>query len=736
MARVEYKSTPGGWWYDRKGNAREGVTITHIGAAPFAAATGGTPYAGALVTNIDGELPGWLDPGGYTSLDARTGKSVTFTVPDADQITRLDSLEGSGPLADTTDATMDDAVSIAVPGRKLRRIPIADKAEYDLREFYSGSSQPADVLGHIQDGLRKTKVGGGTLVIPDSEEPWDLGAPLTTVHNARMRGFGPVRFNERSGYVHGTGFTNWPVLPNSLGESVLRIASGVNGPIMMNDYANANGERGPLRGDGVYVPLFSAYGLVFDHNGPGNPTADVAIDVRDAFSFHLSFCRLMRPRGAGIRYRNCNACDSEKLSAIGTRENVANGTGDIASSTTILNASGTWAKGDLIAGAGIPSEAYLTAVAGSTLTLSAAATQTATGRALTKPTYLATSLLLLEDTTTDCEHLGIDMHAAQNIVVIDSAYMCRVSGLAGYAIGGYDLHLKKTLASDTFDNRTDLRLDHATKHNARIDTGCRDNDIGVHTFSPGLFGTAPDADGGFVAVYCDGNHNTIHGSAVKGHGTAATMSAVLAYGPNAENNNGKGMSGGSDMTPLTRHTSYRPVSTFAPGKVFTNSGPEPEPFFISAKQFEAADGTAPAMANFNGTLHRVLAFADGATESAVAYITIPYGCNALAFRVDCVNLNPAVSGGARIQLGYADTPVVGGNTPGADETAQVATMTIGANSQNVATLFGPGGMTFAPVVSPGDPVSIRFKRLGADAADTLAAPLGLRGIRVEPLRIA
>lgn len=80
MARVQYKSTPGGIIVRRNGDAREGVTITHAGTAPFADATSATLYEGPLTTNIDGEVPGWLDPGIYTTTDPSTGKSVTFEV--------------------------------------------------------------------------------------------------------------------------------------------------------------------------------------------------------------------------------------------------------------------------------------------------------------------------------------------------------------------------------------------------------------------------------------------------------------------------------------------------------------------------------------------------------------------------------------------------------------------------------------------------------------------------------
>jgi hypothetical protein len=102
MARVQYKSTPGGVLQRRNGDARPDVTIEHTGGTVYADATGATAYAGALKTNIDGEVPGWLDPGVYTTTDPTTGKSVTFEVggiAGADTVpaltTRVTAVEGT-----------------------------------------------------------------------------------------------------------------------------------------------------------------------------------------------------------------------------------------------------------------------------------------------------------------------------------------------------------------------------------------------------------------------------------------------------------------------------------------------------------------------------------------------------------------------------------------------------------------------------------------------------------------
>jgi hypothetical protein len=108
--RVEYKTTPGGLLFGRvprgvdgSGNllgdfvrVRPGVTVVHEGTSPVFA-TGNeadmTPYVAPLTTNPDGEVPGWLAPGVYTTTDPSTGESVTFEVGGASE-TRTSALEG------------------------------------------------------------------------------------------------------------------------------------------------------------------------------------------------------------------------------------------------------------------------------------------------------------------------------------------------------------------------------------------------------------------------------------------------------------------------------------------------------------------------------------------------------------------------------------------------------------------------------------------------------------------
>jgi hypothetical protein len=80
--RIEYKATPGGVHQRRNGDARPGITIEHEGPIVYASADSDdlAPYAGALTTNINGEVPGWLGPGIYRTTDPTTGNSVTFEV--------------------------------------------------------------------------------------------------------------------------------------------------------------------------------------------------------------------------------------------------------------------------------------------------------------------------------------------------------------------------------------------------------------------------------------------------------------------------------------------------------------------------------------------------------------------------------------------------------------------------------------------------------------------------------
>jgi hypothetical protein len=445
-----------------------------------------------------------------------------------------------------------------------------------LSSFYPGSSQPADMLGYIQDGLAWSALNGGWLLIEDSEEPWEVSGTIVPPPNSRMVGTaGQARFSERNGATHGTGHGQFPVLPNAIGDAWIRLASGANCPILANDHDNSEGLRGPARGNGAYVQWFTAMGVVFDHNGLNQTGSLTAIHVRDAWGMNFPYCRLVSPRGRGIVIANSNDCNAEKFSIAGIAENVANGTGDMDGTTTVLNASASWAIGDLIVAGG--TSTYVTNVVSTTLTLAAAAGLSATAGTLYKPTYITTDGLVLEDSTTDSDWIGISVHAfSQAGVMIDSAYGCRVSGLSGYAIGGYNLWLRDTLTGSAnyigcLGNKLDLRLDQATKHNARLDSGAKSNSIEVVAFAPGMFNTPVDADGGWANVFCDGTNNVLKGTGFKGSlvATLPSPTSVVAYGSNAVNNEGQ-MTGGHDLTvgtPIYRYAAEATKrSNTEPGK--------------------------------------------------------------------------------------------------------------------------------------------------------------------------
>lgn len=80
MARVEIKGLGFTPVIGRRLAVQEGVAFGCSGAV-YAAATDPTTLTGAqLVSNIDGEWPGWLEPGVYTITIPETGKTVTFEV--------------------------------------------------------------------------------------------------------------------------------------------------------------------------------------------------------------------------------------------------------------------------------------------------------------------------------------------------------------------------------------------------------------------------------------------------------------------------------------------------------------------------------------------------------------------------------------------------------------------------------------------------------------------------------
>jgi hypothetical protein len=680
----------------------------------------GSVIASGTVVGGSVTLDGLQEKINYVAHGA--GKAVRFRVDPA-------RAEGLAPAEAGVRPRLDALEELLGAGESRVRVR-------SLREFYTGSSQPADVLGYIQDGLAWSALEGGLLLIPDDiDEPWSVGAGICPPPNSRMIAANAFnQFSERLGDAHGAAHYQLPASPNKIGEAWIRLANGVNGPILYNDYTNAQGKRGPDRGGGTYWQWFSAIGITFDHNGRNQTGALRAIDIRKAWGMNFPFCRLVAPRGQGFVLEDCNSCDGPFTSVVGDSEKVANGTGDTTSgSPTIANASGTWAIGDLIAGPGIPGDTYVSNVVGSTLTLAKAgdgtaqnATATATGAALTKPTFLADYLLAMTTTTTDSRWPEISMHGAKTAgVLLDSVFGNRVTGFSGYCIGGHNLWLRDTGASGNFQNRIDLRLEQATKHNARIDQDVRDNPITLAAYTPGLFNPAADADGGWVNVFCDGKSNVLMGAGDKRVGQPSGITAVVAWGLNARENEGL-MGGGADLPAGTPIYVYRGAG----GSSITKSSRRPGPgeVLIPGIAFEPANGSTAAVATFN-TTHRVMSFPAGVDSEAVYYFTIPTGGRRTRFRLHLVNMNAANSGNARFQIGYADVIQGGGTTLGADEqTIGPAAITIGANQQTVQTSF-TGTIITTPA---GDFMCIRVKRTGSNVADTLASAVGLLGVFVEP----
>jgi hypothetical protein len=708
MARVEIPA-PGDLIMDEAGNVRVGVTVsltlagTVTAATHYSALTAGTFTTGGLVTGSDG------------------------TIVDGSAVRRYVD-EGSYDLTILGRTRRIEAVS----GRLASSVRVRS-----LRDFYTGTAQPADVLSYIHDGLNWSAQDGGVLLIPDDiEEPWSISGPIVPPPNSRMMAPNPaVGWSERLGASHGSTAFQLPANPDTIGEAWIRLANSANSPILTNDYGNTAGKRGPdPRGNGRYFQWFTALGITFDHNGANQTGTLRAIDIRNAWSMNFPWCRVVDPRGRAYSFEACNACDAPFAAAAGFAENVANGTGDTTNaSPTVANASGTWAIGDLIAGTNIPADTYISNVVGATLTLAKTsdgtvqnATGTGTGVSLSKPTYRADYLLALTNGTTDCRFPEVNVHGVKTAgVLLDSVWGNRVSGDSGFAIGGYNLQMADSFTLGCFENKIDLRLEQATKHNARLDSGCYDNTLLSHAYTPGLYSSAADADGGWANAFIDGKFNWIGGTGSKRAGQPSTLSAVVRYGANAQLNNGT-MTGGSELVAGTPLYAFNGVASSSLTR--SNRTPEPARVMVPWTQFQAANGTTPVSATFN-TVHKVLSFADATSDEAVAYVSLPDGARNFKFTVFMVNLNSGVSGNVRVQLGFADVVTGFGQTLGADEqTLGPSTVAIAASTATTTTTFSGASVT----VPTDTMVALRFKRIGADGADTLAAALGLVGVRIDP----
>lgn len=230
MARVEYKSTAVGVLLDRAGNARSGITITHTGTAPFAASTGATAYGGALTTNIDGEIPGWLDPGVYTMADPTTGKSWTFEVGGATTTTNEPTTNEKAALAGSSGApsVSNKFVTDADPRNADARVPILTvgavqagvlaAGDFKVTQRGAGANQSVDVAGSTLNGggalVRETATGRLRYVTQTGTVNLPVGvahATLPRIDKVYVTTAGVL------GYVEGTA-TGGATLDNMTGE--------------------------------------------------------------------------------------------------------------------------------------------------------------------------------------------------------------------------------------------------------------------------------------------------------------------------------------------------------------------------------------------------------------------------------------------------------------------------------------------------------------------------------------
>jgi hypothetical protein len=325
-------------------------------------------------------------------------------------------------------------------------------------------------------------------------------------------------------------------------------------------------------------------------------------------------------------------------------------------SPTVTGASGTWAIGDLIAGTNIPADTYVSNVVGATLTLAktkrrhrAERDRHRHGRVALQADVPGRLPARVDERHTDCQFPEINVHGAKTAgVLLDSAWGNRVSGDSGFAIGGYNLHLADSFTLGCFENKIDLRLEQATKHNARIDNGCYDNTLLVTRTRPACT-SAADADGGWANVVLRRQAQLARRDRLQARRPALDALSGRPLRRERAVEQRHGMTGGSEL--VGGHAAVRVQR----GRVLVADPQQPDP---GAGADGAVDRSSrrrtarPVSATFN-TVHKVLSFADATSDEAVAYVNLPDGARNFKFTVFMVNLNSGVSGNVRVQLGFA-----------------------------------------------------------------------------------
>lgn len=219
MARVQYKATAGGIQQRRNGDAWEGVTVEHTGGTVYAAETGTTPYPGPLTTNVDGEVPGWLDPGRYTTKNPLSGRSVTFEVGGASSFTPSAvgvTFTPAGTIAATNvQAAIEEVAAEAGTGGSSADASTAVKGVSKL------SVAPVDLANPIAVGTNDARMS-------DARPPTAHGHPQSDVTGLTtdLAGKIPYTLLDAKG----------DILVSSGPDAVARLAlSGVAGRILTED---------------------------------------------------------------------------------------------------------------------------------------------------------------------------------------------------------------------------------------------------------------------------------------------------------------------------------------------------------------------------------------------------------------------------------------------------------------------------------------------------------------------
>lgn len=577
----------------------------------------------------------------------------------------------TGIQADPPAGGVVNAITAGATGRTRRRVPIADKAVYDLREFWSGTSVPADVVGHIHDGLARSAATGGRVFVPPAAvvaDVLEISEPITPTPHSQMYGV-PLGFMENQDATTDARTGNW---------SRIKLKANANCAMLRTDWDNSEGKRGPERSAGQGYNCWNRVDdILLDGNGANQSVAAPVIDIKDAWNFQ-GRVYVYRPSSWALKADNSNVCDFE-----------------------------------LIGGA--------------------------------LPTHSVGALWLLD--SIDCQY-DVNVHAFKGpSILFDNTFGCRVSGFVGYAV---DEELVR-FANGSFSNRLNVRAEQAGKHCIHIESDCFANDIDVVAYDAGLDLSNPETgrpngsgadQGPWAAIYCDGHHNTLKGSADKrpashGGGGRFSQSAGLVFGPSAHNNDASALGGGGGLDAGDLIVEYRQASVAAPGRIYSNRSRVPAPIVLPGYAAAAAYGAPPSTASYGAALgnlrHRVATFSATAVNSAYWQTSLPYGPD--RWQVHLLTASMGAAGDAVWHVEIGQLGVTGVDDLSKDIQQQWATDAVQtyANDSLLKITVGPGAVahTFNDLV-PHWPLFVVVTRKGNAAADTLTTVAALATVRLVP----